>query len=611
MPLFAILLLALLPSFSFAAEKPVPVKLTNPGFEDGAEPWVDPADTALAAVAKRDTEAFRTGKAALHLAGGGSGQYPTVSQKVDEIEAGARYALRVWYRGVLQDPSCAVLRLEFNDAQGAVLSGQHIRQLAREERWLQLIVEAEAPEKAVSATIKLRLVGSSEVWFDDVEMLRTRPAPVLVGRPVRMAFPAGSDGTVAITVTSREDLPETVKPVVTAIGPMSKPVPLTGELARQDARTLSGELAFQALPEGTTVWRVKVGANTTEGRLFGVRLKRQPTALNERGVLQVAGKTVFPIGIYHAAVSDYPLLYERGFNAVQGLGTNDSKLAKSGMAAADKARLLVDVPLHFGGLVGANLVASQQKIGFFSKSDNILEWKIADEPDQREPIMDEVPEVYLRLKQKEAVRPLGLTVADPATFGYWANFCDVLTVPVFPIPGQPLSLVAERVSAAKAAVQPWQPVWALLQAGWVPGNGNQPSLKQARVMVYLAVISGARGVFWYALRDPGWQLAESPLWENFKDLNEETARLGEISMERDPVAIEKDNPQVYAAAWTAGEKFTIMVANPGDAAQTATVKLPKAVTKADAGKGGVKAEVKNGAVVLTVEPLGAGLVTVE
>ncbi|MEN6641964.1 MAG: hypothetical protein ABFE08_05920 [Armatimonadia bacterium] len=611
MPLFLILLLALLPSFSFGAEKPVPVKLTNPGFEEGAEPWVDPTDAALAAIAKRDTEAFRTGKAALHLVASGPGQYPTVSQKVEAIEPGARYALRVWYRGVLQDPSCAVLRLEFNDAQGAVLSGQHIRQLAKEERWLQLIVEAEAPEKAVSGTISLRLVGGSEVWFDDVEMLRTRTAPALVGKPARLAFPAGTDGTVALTVTSREDLPESVKPVVTAMGPNAKPVPLTGELTRQDARTLSGEVAFKALPEGTTVWRVKVGANTAEGRLFGVRVKRQPTSLNERGVLQVAGKTVFPIGIYHAAVSDYPLLYERGFNVVQGLGTNDATLARSAMAAADKAKLLVDVPLHFGGLVGANLMASQQKIGAFSKSTSILEWKIADEPDQREPIMDEVPEVYLRLKQKETLRPLGLTVADPATFGYWANFCDTLTVPVFPIPGRPLSLVAERIGAAKKAVQPWQPVWALLQAGWVPGNSNQPSLQQARVMVYLAVISGARGIFWYALRDPGWQLVESPLWTNLKDLNEETARLGEISIERDPVAIEKDNQQVYAAAWAAGEKFTMMVTNAGETAQTATVKLPRAVTKAEAGKSGVKAEVKDGAVVLTVESLGAGLVTVE
>ncbi|MEN6401705.1 MAG: hypothetical protein ABFD94_07150, partial [Armatimonadia bacterium] len=116
---------------------------------------------------------------------------------------------------------------------------------------------------------------------------------------------------------------------------------------------------------------------------------------------------------------------------------------------------------------------------------------------------------------------------------------------------------------------------------------------------------------WYALRDPGWQLVESPLWENFKDLNEETARLGEISTERAAVAIEKDNPQVYAAAWAAGEKFTMMVTNPGETAQTSTVKLPRAVTKAEAGKSGVKAEVKDGAVVLTVESLGAGLVTVE
>lgn len=611
MRLFAILLLILIPCLTFAAEKPEPVKLSNPGFEDGAEPWVDPTDALQTAAAQRDGDAFRSGKGSLHLSTDDPGKSATVSQKVEGIEPGARYALRVWYRGVLNEAPYAVLRVEFHDAAGKLLGGQHIRRLANKEQWLQLIVEAEAPAATATAMISLRLVGGNEVWFDDVEMLRTRPAPALSGKPVRLALAAGSDGTVTLTVISATDLPETVKPVLTAVGANAKPVTLTGELTRKDARTLSGEVAFKGLPEGTTVWRVKIGADMAEGRLFGVPAKRQPTALNERGVLQIAGKDIFPIGIYHAAVGDYPLLYERGFNAVQGLGTNDATLAKSAVAAAEKAKLLVDVPLHFGGLVGANLVASQQKIGFFAKSLSLLGWKIADEPDQREPIMDEVPEVYLRLKQKETVRPLGLTVADPETFGYWANFCDSLTVPVFPLPGQPLGLVGERIAAAKQAVQPWQPVWALLQAGWVPGNGNQPTLKQARVMVYLAIMSGARGIFWYSMRDPGWQLAESPLWTEFKDLNEETARLGELSLARDPVAVEKDNEKVQVAAYAAGDKFSLLVTNPEGEAQTATVKLPKAATKAEAGKGGVQAEIKDGAVVVKVEALGAAVVTVE
>lgn len=592
-------LLILLPLGAFAAEKPVPVPLKNAGFEEGLKEWAEEAE-ALAEVMKADSDSFRAGKNSLWLQGG-PGQSPMVSQKAEGIEPGAQYAVRIWYKGALEGESCAALRLEFEGPQGQILGGHHVRRLADKEQWQQLAVEAQAPAETAAARVYLRVLGNTEVWFDDVEMIRVKAAPALVGAPARLAFVAGQPGKAQLTVTAREDLPEDLKPQLTALGPNVKPVALTGELTRQDARTYTGEISFASLPQGTTTWRAKFGSNAAEGRFFATLPERKPKALTDQGIFQLRGNPFFPIGIYHAASGDYPLLYERGFNSVQGVGTNNSGVSRSAVAQAEQSKLAVQMPLHTGGMVGANLTASQGKLQFFAKSQSVLMWKIADEPDQHFEIMDEVPETYLRLKQKEALRPLGLAVADPAAFPYWANFCDVLEVPVFPLPGQPLGLVGERIAAARAALQPWQGLVAVLQAGWVPDNSNQPTLQQARVMVYQALINGAKGIFWYALRDAGWQLTDSPLWGQFKELNEETARLGDFITTSPMAQVESDNPKLQAAAWPVGERLHVLLVNPEAEAQAATLKLPRAADRAEVVKGQAEVEVKEGALVVKVE----------
>ena len=130
-------------------------------------------------------------------------------------------------------------------------------------------------------------------------------------------------------------------------------------------------------------------------------------------------------------------------------------------------------------------------------------------------------------------------------------------------------------------------------------------------MVYLAIINGAQGIYWYSFRDPGWQLADSPLWERFADLNAETAKLGAVAMSAPRSSIEIDNTKLQAAAFSAGERTQVMMVNPGAEAQTATLKLAKPAVKADVVSGKASVEVKEGVLTVTLEPLGAALVSVE
>lgn len=605
-------LILILPALCWAQAKPVPVELNNPGFEQELKGWDNADNAELIGVFTVEHDTQRSGKASLHMQSQEQGQWPWVSLRIDKVDADATYLAKVWFRGAEESDSAAVIKLEFLNDKGDVVGSRYTKRPVPNGQWLQMGVQTAAPAEAASAVLYLRLLGDTEVWFDDVELARVGDPPALVAKPARLALQPGEAKQVHLEVVSAAELPDPVEAKLTVTDPLNKEVKdVKGVLLRKDAHTLGGDISLPALSPGTHVWRVKLPAATMEGRIFVPLSKRQPKYLTDQGFLKIGTQPVFPIGLYHVSVADYATLAKQGFTAVQGLASQEPRLLKIAMQEAAKAKLLVDIPLHYAGMVAGNMTASQQKLGYFAKEQAISGWKLADQPDQHPEIADEVPEAYQRLKQKDEQRPLLLTVERPETYEYWANFCDALQVVCFPVPGQPLTVVSDRISAARKALLPWQHLSVLLQAGWLPGDANQPSFDQARAMVYLAVINGAQGVYWYSFRDPGWQLVESPLWERFSELNAETATLGALAVSGTRSPLENDNAKLQTAAFSAGDGIQVMMVNPTAEAQSATLKLAQPAAKTEITSGKANLEIKEGALAVTLEPLGAALVAVE
>ena len=605
-------LVVLLPVVVCAQAKPKAVEIKNPGFEDELRGWDNADNPELAGVFTLDHDNKRAGKAALHMHPAMGGQWPWVSQKVEQIDGGALYAARMWFRGAEQSDSMVALKIEYLNAKGEVVGGRYARRPLPNGVWTQMMVEALAPDEVASAVLYVRLIGETEAWFDDVEMVRATEPPAVTVRPLRLALAPGAPKQVHLEIVSRAELPEQTATKLALSDSTGKEVGgVKGEFTRQDAHVLAGDFELPGLTSGTHAWRVKLPQGQAEGRLYVALAKRQPKTLTDQGFLKVGLTTVFPIGLYHVGVADYGTIAEQGFNAAQGLASQDPKVLRQALVEAQRVKVMLDIPLHYGGLVAGNFVASQQKLQYFAKDQGISGWKLADEPDQHPEYMDEVPEAYQRLKQKEELRPLLLTVERPDTYEFWANFCDALQVVCFPVPGQPLTMVAERVAAARKVMQPWQHLSVLLQAGWLPNAGNQPTFEQARVMVYLAVLNGAEGIYWYSLRDPGWQLADSPLWEKFKELNAETARLGQFATGARKLEVTGDNPKLQAAAWSVGDGVQLAVCNPQAEAQTAVLKLPQAAATVTVTNGTADIEIKDGALTVKMGPTQAALVTVE
>ncbi|NUP98229.1 MAG: hypothetical protein HUU35_00090 [Armatimonadetes bacterium] len=321
--------------------------------------------------------------------------------------------------------------------------------------------------------------------------------------------------------------------------------------------------------------RVWYGQEQREVHLFVPLTERRPRNLTESGTILMNGKPFFPIGVYHVRPTDFAALAAAGFNSVQGIGPTNLEAFAQHLDLARQHGLTVDVPLYTNGGVAKNLADSLAAIAAQAGHPALMDWKIIDEPDLRPDVVDEVAGVYRALKAAGAPQPIELTLATPNSYPFWAPFCDIMQIDPYPLPSQPIALVAAYTKAAKAVLEPWQNLTVVLQSGWTPNLATQPSYEQARTMVYLALIHGAKGLSWYSLRDPGWNLMETPLWPHFKQINAESARLGEVVIHGAPLAGVSVTPaDLHVGAWTQDGQWKVMLANPTNEARQAVVTLP-------------------------------------
>ena len=577
-----ITLLATLLGSTCLAQAPLapPLKelpLPNPGFEQALQGW----SLVKAPNASLDTTQFHTGASSLKLAAEDQ-FHPYAAQSLKDLRGGATYALRAWVRGAGGASATVALKIEYYNARGENTRGQYSDAVTlKSDEWKQISVEPTADPDTVRASLLLRLMSAGQVWFDDVSFVMTRePAPVTFN-PVRVAVAAGAPTTTTLEARLRDAWNQQPPQVtVSAVGGEAIPGASAQVAARPDG-LLAVTAKIPALPAGDYDLKLTFASLSGSLKVFAYDL-RKPANLTDSGVLLVAGKPFFPIGVYHVGVAEYQKLADNGFNAVQGGNPPAVEDFRKLLDEGTRTGIMIDVPFYGGGKVAANLPDTLLKIAAARDHPAVLNWKIIDEPDIRPDIIDEVANAYRRIRAVDSAHPVLLTIASPPSFPYWVNFCDMLQVDPYPLPRNPLTQVSDTVKAARAVLQPWQNLTAVLQCGWEMDRdkpANQPTYDQALSMVYLALINGAKGIFWYSMHDPGWDLSKTPLWVRMKELNAETARLGQLVITGQSLpALTVDNKDVQAAAWQSAGQTQVLVTNPTARPQTAILKLERAVT---------------------------------
>lgn len=618
------LLLTIASLAASAAEGDLP-PLTNPGFEDLARGWSEDLLTRFASLAQVSTEVTRTGTHALRLTSERGTENPFLARPLPELQPAATYAARVWVRAQAgHNPGLAAIRLEFRNAAGEVTSShtQRILPAASADpkatpQWAPLEVVAQADPDTQSGTLSLRLMGAGTIWFDDVELTRAAPPPAVTLAPLRQNLTAARTTTVSLIATLSRAWEGAEPPAVTVTirpalrGSTLHPTPAVS-LVSPHQLSLSFELPGLEPGSYSVQCALKAGQEPAAAWLHVPLPERRPSALREDGVLLVNRQPFFPIGLYHVSTADYPQIARAGFNCVQGPAAADARDLTRAMDTARAANLMVELPLHSGGKVLSNLTSSQARLGRIRKHPALLGAKLLDEPDLHPRVCDEVPVAYQTLKAADPDHPFTLTLTGAERVPVWAPYCDILQITAYLDAGEPASPIADQVRQAAAALQPWQNLAAVLQAGWVADPMNQPTFAQARLAVYLSIINGARGIFWYALRDPGWDLTRTPLWGRFEELNRETATLGQwVTTGKPAPDLKLEAPEgLGVLARIQGDRTAVLLANPTDQPLTLSVPLPPTECRVSC-LGGLTVTRQDAAATVTIPPEGADLLTIE
>ncbi|MGI5819345.1 MAG: carbohydrate binding domain-containing protein [Armatimonadota bacterium] len=574
----ALAALVLLSAACFAQEAippdPVPIELVNPGFEDGLSGWsvVHPDVTSV------DAEATHSGEAALLLSDETGASNAYVAQVARDLEGGGTYTLRAWFRGQAHGAGAqAALKIEGYTEEGTNPLGRYARERLTDALgdWQLIELTAEFPPEVNRASLLLRLFGPGTVWFDDVSFEQTAPAPVVTIGPERQAPEPGAR-EVTFTARLAEPLDATEPPINIHVYDPDDEIETEATYTRVDERIFEVTVTF-AEPLEPGSYRVEANLGYTPGGMAWLHVPmtdRRPANLSDTGTILVGGEPFFPIGLYHVSPSHYPMIAEAGFNAVQGVVPSDLERFGAALDACVEHGIMMDVPLYADLKVKDNLAQSLAAIEAFADHPAVMCWKIIDEPDIRPDITDEVAEVYMALKAADPATPIELTLCQPPGFSYWAKFCDIMQVDPYPIPRQPLTMVSDWVALAMEGLEPWQNLTAVLQSGWIPEPMNQPTPEQARSMVYLSLIHGAKGIFWYSFRDPNWRLEETPLWDAFPAINAELHELSMPVMVGEPgerVSVESPGDVVHWRAWAHEGRTYLLLTNPLEEPVTATV----------------------------------------
>jgi len=570
----AMLMIVLVATAALAQDEPVELPVANASFEeDGSWSMVPPAPIAW------DDTVARTGQRSLRISDPDGQSAAYAAQAVRGLVGGATYTFSAWYRASAEDKGAgwsAALKVEYYNDAGRNTHGQYERTSETTDgEWHQIVLTAEAPPDTTRVSVLVRLFGAGSVWFDDCALEQTVPPPVIAMSPLRQVVKPGQR-TVTLTARVAEPFDNTEPPIgIIVYEDEGEDVGAEMSLERGEERLWTVTLTLPELTPGT--YRVESSLGQTPGQmahLFVPLTERQPANLTNTGTILVDGERFFPIGVYHAGSGNYQMLAEAGFNAVQGVGPRNLEGFGAALDACAEHGLMMDVPLYADMQVEQNLAESLAGIEAYADHPALLCWKIIDEPDLRPGMPEQVAEAYITLKAADPAHPIELTLCQPPGFGYWANFCDIMQVDPYPIPRQPLTMVSDWVDTAMAGLEPWQNLTAVLQSGWTHTPFNQPTPEQTRCMVYLALIHGAKGIFWYSFRDPGWRLEETPLWEHFPAINAETLELSRPVMlgEAAPdVKVTSPEDVVHWRAWRHEGKVYLMLANPGAEPVTATV----------------------------------------
>jgi uncharacterized membrane protein (UPF0127 family) len=204
----------------------------------------------------------------------------------------------------------------------------------------------------------------------------------------------------------------------------------------------------------------------------------------------------FPLVAYGARVEEFPFLRDAGFNGVV-MGMNE-KNAVELVGAAAKADLKTV----------ASLLADRVAEGL-AGSGSLLGWYVEDEPEGRSVPPEEIMNRVKRIRETGSKHPAFMAMVRPEFVKAYKDASDIILMDQYPIPRHPVIWLSKSMDEARHGGA--ENVWAVIQIfggqGW-KGKGwdRSPSYDEMKALSYLAIVHGARGLFFYTVKDGNYDI---------------------------------------------------------------------------------------------------------
>jgi hypothetical protein len=226
----------------------------------------------------------------------------------------------------------------------------------------------------------------------------------------------------------------------------------------------------------------------------------------------------FPIGLYDVPPERFGEVAGAGFNVVvtsaSAQALREAQIYGLGILAS---------PDSVEGRTEREKAAARRAL---DRNKSLWGWYLVDEPDLHLIAPATVTKDRDRLKTSTR-KPAVVVLSKGSAAEKYATSADLLGVDFYPVPWGPVATVGREMHLARLGT-PSRDFFAIIQAfNWSAFSDQlrtdvplrDPSREEIRCMAYLALMQGARGIFFYTFQTPTWDLLAHPdIWNAVSDL---------------------------------------------------------------------------------------------
>jgi hypothetical protein len=296
---------------------------------------------------------------------------------------------------------------------------------------------------------------------------------------------------------------------------------------------------------------------------------------DDRGYTLIDNQSRFFITMAEAAPAQFKMLKESGFDAVESTAFWGPAMDPAGWSVLEQAKQL--------GLMAIVQIDTPKALRVKNEAIRghpaLLGWLGFLTPELQVADPNLLVETHRNVLREDPDHPLMMTFNNPDAIGVASKYVHLIGVDLRLPKEAPLLFVHEMIKAGFVKSGK-RSIWAVIplqtaNPAVAKGEPVHPSnLAELKAMLWLALMSGSRGVFFTGFRE-GKLMTEAPeLWAGVLGLVKDMNRCREIIMSRNIAPPEIEGDELFIVYRHVNEQWFLVYANPLEREASAEVLLP-------------------------------------